>query len=306
MNEKVGLFNGIAMYVMWGLFPLFWTLLSDVNSFDTLANRIVWSCVFSIGAMLVLRKSRSFMHTLQALWQEPKKVVLLFFASLCISGNWFVYIWAVANAQIIDASLGYYINPLLSILCGMLIYKEKLHRGQQVALAVAAIGVVLMIVNFGEVPYVALSLAFTFAMYGVVKKSIPLEALHSVAIETLFMLPIAAGYLIYLMLQGTAAFGHIDRTTDIVLMLSGVVTIIPLICFAIAARNLPLYILGFLQYMTPTMTLLFGIFLYGETFTRADFMSFSFIWVALIIFSVTTYRQQRKRVRHKQVITGAK
>ena len=129
MNEKVGFINGITMYVMWGLFPLFWTLLSDVNSFDTLANRIVWSCVFSIGAIIALKQWSAFYGVLGQLLRTPKKVLVLFAASLCISFNWFMYIWAVANEHIIDTSLGYYINPLLSILFGVLIYKEKLLRG---------------------------------------------------------------------------------------------------------------------------------------------------------------------------------
>lgn len=300
MNEKVGLLNGIAMYVMWGLFPLFWTLLSDVNSFDTLANRIVWSCVFSVAAIVLLKRGRGFMKAIHALWQEPKKAMLLFLAAVCISANWFLYIWAVANEHIIDTSLGYYINPLLSIVFGVLIYKEKLLRGQQVALGVAAIGVLMLIINFGEVPYIALSLALSFALYGVLKKQIQLEALHSVALETLLMLPIALSYLAYLSWQGAAAFGHVSRTTDALLIVSGILTIVPLICFAIAAKNLPLYIIGFLQYMTPTMTLLLGIFLYNETFTQADLIGFSFIWVALLIFSVTTYRQQRTTSRAKK------
>lgn len=306
MNEDIGLLNGIAMYVMWGLFPLFWTLLGDVNSFDTLANRIIWSCVFSIGAMLILRKGSSFITTIRALMNEPKKFMLLGGASICISANWFLYIWAVANAHIIDASLGYYINPLLSILFGMLIYKEKLLRGQQVALVIATLGVVSMIVSYGEIPFIALSLALSFALYGVLKKRIQLEALHSVALETLFVLPIALGYVLYLLMQGDAAFGHVSRMTDALLIISGIVTLVPLICFAIATKHLPLYIIGFLQYMTPTMTLLLGVFVYGETFTQSDLLAFSFIWIALILFSVTTYRQQRKNSRLKKVAMSAK
>ncbi|OCS90525.1 hypothetical protein A6K76_11080 [Caryophanon latum] len=283
------------MYVMWGLFPLFWTLLSDVNSFDTLANRIVWSCVFSIGAIIALKKWSAFYGVLGQLLRTPKKVLVLFAASLCISFNWFMYIWAVANEHIIDTSLGYYINPLLSILFGVLIYKEKLLRGQQMALCIAAFGVLLMIINVGEVPYIALSLALSFALYGVLKKQIQLEALHSVAIETLFVLPIAVTYLLVLQQRGLSAFGHMSVTTDFLLIISGVLTVIPLVCFAVATKHLPLYVIGFLQYITPTMTLLLGIFLYEETFSNAQFMSFAFIWVALLLFSVTTYRHQKKR-----------
>ncbi|MEE1130440.1 MAG: EamA family transporter RarD [Caryophanon sp.] len=294
MNEKVGFMNGITMYVMWGLFPLFWTLLSDVNSFDTLANRIVWSCVFSVGAIILLKKWSAFYNVLCELLRTPKKALVLFAASLCISFNWFMYIWAVANEHIIDTSLGYYINPLLSILFGVLIYKEKLLRGQQIALCIAGFGVLLMIVNIGEVPYIALSLALSFALYGVLKKQIQLEALHSVAIETLFVLPIAGAYLLLLQQRGVSAFGHMSVTTDFLLIISGVLTVIPLVCFAVATKHLPLYIIGFLQYITPTMTLLFGIFLYEETFTDAQFTSFAFIWVALLLFSVTTYRHQKK------------
>lgn len=294
MNEKIGFSNGITMYVMWGLFPLFWTLLSDVNSFDTLANRIVWSCVFSIGAIIALKKWSAFYNVLAGLLRTPKKAFVLFAASLCISFNWFMYIWAVANEHIIDTSLGYYINPLLSILFGVLIYKEKLLRGQQIALCIAAFGVLLMVINVGEVPYIALSLALSFALYGVLKKQIQLEALHSVAIETLFVLPIAVTYLLVLQQRGLSAFGHMSVTIDFLLIISGVLTVIPLVCFAVATKHLPLYVIGFLQYITPTMTLLLGIFLYEETFSTAQFISFAFIWAALLLFSVTTYRHQKK------------
>lgn len=294
MNERVGFINGLAMYIMWGLFPLFWTLLSDVNSFDTLANRIVWSCVFSVAGIVLLKQWPSFQTNVVTLLRAPKKALQLFFASLCISINWFMYIWAVANGHIIDTSLGYYINPLLSILFGVLIYKEKLLGGQKVAIAVAAFGVLIMIVNFGEIPYISLSLALSFALYGVLKKQIQLEALHSVAMETLFVLPIALVYMLYLYRSGTAAFGQVDIQTDFLLIISGILTIVPLICFAVAAKNLPLYVIGFLQYITPTMALMLGIFVYGETFTQADAVGFSFIWLSLLIFSVTTYRQQRR------------
>lgn len=299
MNEKLGFTNGIATYLMWGLFPLFWKLLEHVNSFDTLANRIVWSFVFSMLALVVLKKWSSFQRELAALLRQPKKALILFFASLCISINWFLYIWAVANEHVIDTSLGYYINPLLSILLGVLIYKEKLLSGQKIAILIAAIGVVLMIISFGEIPYISLALAVTFALYGVMKKQVQLEALHSVALETLFVLPFAIAFLIYLNRQGTAAFLHVNTMTDVLLTISGFITIIPLICFAIAAKNLPLYILGFLQYVTPTMALLFGVFLYHETFTQADAVAFSFIWLSLIVFSMSTFVHHHK---HKMKI----
>lgn len=294
VNAKLGFTNGIATYVMWGLFPLFWTLLAHVNSFDILANRIVWSFVFSVVAMIVLNKWHRFIDVVRQLIESPKKAIILFFASVCISVNWFMYIWAVANHHVIDTSLGYYINPLLSIVFGVIIYKETLLRGQKIAITIAAIGVAIMIVSYGEIPFIALTLAVSFALYGVMKKQVQLEALHSVALETLLILPIALGYMVYQWQQGQAAFLHIHWTTDVLLIVSGLVTIIPLVCFAVAAKNLPLYVLGFLQYMTPTMTLLFGLFLYGETFSQADIIGFSFIWLSLFIFSVATYRQHRR------------
>lgn len=294
-EERRGIWNAIVAYIIWGLFPLFWKLLGHVDSMEVLSSRIIWSCIITTIVILLLKQKDKLLVDLRFLWGNKKQFFTLFAASLVISLNWFIYIWAVANDQILQASLGYYINPLISVLFGMLFFKEHLSKATFVSVLIAAIGVILLSIQTGSIPWTALTLALSFAVYGVLKKKIVLEATRGLAIETLFIVPIAFAYLSYLAIIGELTFLHLNVRTDLLLVLSGAITAIPLVLFAKSARQIPLYLMGFIQYLAPTIGLIIGIFVYNEPFTQVDFIAFSFIWAALVLFSIAKVIEVRKR-----------
>ncbi|HJF33658.1 MAG TPA: EamA family transporter RarD, partial [Sporosarcina psychrophila] len=211
----------------------------------------------------------------------------LFAGSALVSTNWFVYIWAVNHNYIVQTSLGYYINPLISVLLGIFFLKEKLSRAQQVAFLLAATGVIILTVSYGKFPWLAFTLAVTFAVYGLIKKQIKLDALRGLTIETLFIAPFAVIYYIWLFTKGNAVFLSSDIKTDILLILTGAATALPLIMYAKGVQRIPLYMAGFLQYIAPTMMLFLGVIIYKETFGKIDLLSFAFIWSALLLFTIS-------------------
>lgn len=294
-DEQRGIWNAVLAYVIWGIFPLFWKLLTHVSSMEVLASRVVWSCVITTIFIVLIGQRKKLTMDLRFLWQTKKQFFSLFAASIIISVNWFIYIWAVGNDQILQASLGYYINPLLSVVFGLLFFKEKLSRATIVAVCIAAVGVFVLTLQTGTIPWISLTLALSFAVYGVLKKKILLDATRGLAIETLFVLPLAASYLLYIASQGELQFLHTDRTTDVLLIVSGAITAIPLVLFAKSAKQIPLYLMGFIQYLSPTLGLLIGVFVYHEPFTKANFIAFSCIWAALALFSVSKIIEVRKR-----------
>lgn len=294
-EEKKGIFNAIGAYAIWGIFPLYWKLLDHVNSMEILLGRVIWSFVFTTIFVLLLGQRHNLITDLKFLWQNQKQFWSLAAASLFISVNWYVYIWAVTNDHVLQSSLGYYINPLISVLFGLMFFKEKLSRATIVSVIIAMVGVLVLTINSGSVPWVALLLALSFAVYGVLKKKIQLDAARGLAIETLFILPFAFGYYVYLYSQSDMAFLHINIKTDILMVLSGIVTAIPLVLFAKGAQRIPLYLMGFIQYLSPTIVLLLGVLLYKEPFSQVEFTAFSCIWVALLIFSVSKVIETRRR-----------
>lgn len=295
-NEKKGIAFTFMAYAIWGVFPLYWKLLKHVDSLEILLSRIIWSFVFTFLTVFLIGKSKQLIEDLKFLWTHQKLLWQLIGAAFVISINWYLYIWAVTHEHLVETSLGYYINPLLTVLFGVLFFKEKLSTAQTVATILALVGVVILTLNYGAVPWVAIFIAFSFAIYSVLKKKIPLEALRGLTMETFVILPFAVSYYVYLMLNGHASYLHVNWKTDVLLMMGGVVTAIPLILFAKGAQRIPLYLVGFLQYITPTTVLILGVLLYKEPFSKVELLAFSIIWAALLLFSGSTLLENRRHV----------
>ena len=280
-------------YMIWGVFPLFWKLLEEVSSLEILLNRVIWSFIFTLIFIFIIRKGNYLWKDIRFLLQNPKQFWSLCGASFVITLNWFIYIWAVNHDHVLQTSLGYYINPLITVLFGVIFFKEKLDKITMIAVVIAAIGVASLTIYYGELPIVSLVLALSFATYSVLKKKITLEATRGLAIETSFMLPVALIlYIIYAQDSMVALFS--TKRETILLMLSGIVTAVPLVFFAKGASKIPLYLVGFIQYLSPTIVLLLGIFLYNEPFTGIEFFAFCCIWVAVMLFSVSKMLVNRK------------
>ncbi|WP_420630002.1 EamA family transporter RarD [Candidatus Leptofilum sp.] len=276
-----GILYGIATYALWGLFPLYWKLLQHVPAMEILSHRMTWSLAFVL-LLLVVRRRWDWLKTAV---HTPRTMLLFVASALLLSVNWFVYIWGVNAGFIVETSLGYFINPLMNVLLGVIFLGETLRRGQWVAIGLAAAGVIYLTVRYGELPWIALTLATSFALYGLLRKTAPLGSLEGLSLETALMFFPALGYLIYLELAGTAAFGHVDRQTTFLLGFAGVATAVPLLLFAAAARRIKLATVGILQYIAPTLQFLIGVLIYHEPFTADRLVGFSLIWLALLIYS---------------------
>lgn len=281
-----GIISAVGAYLLWGILPIYWKQISYVPAYEILAHRVIWSFLFTFGIILVTRTLRQFIAETMAIVHDRKKFIGLVIASLLISVNWLTYIWAVNESRIVETSLGYYINPLVSVVLGMLVLKEKLSFWQSVSFVLAAIGVLNMTVNFGSIPWISLALAVSFAFYGMCKKILNIGAITSTTLETLIVMPIAAGYILYLSYQGVSAFSISAPVTAAFLWGAGAVTATPLLLFAGGANRLPLSLLGFIQYLSPTISLMVGLLVYHEAFTNTHLVSFSFIWLALTVFSL--------------------
>lgn len=274
-------------YLLWGLLPIYWKLLEHINATEILANRVFWSFVFMVIVLLFTKKWGLFIHTLKGFAKNQKQMYALIIASLLISVNWFIYIWAVNNHHMIDASLGYYINPLVSVLLGMIVLKEKLTIYQYISFGLAAIGVMIATVSYGQFPWVAIVLAVSFGFYGLAKKLINVDSAVGLTLETLVVTPIAAIYIGWLFMNGSNALLSINIGTDLLLLGAGAATAVPLLYFAKGAQKIPLSLLGLLQYIAPTLTLLLGVFAYNEHFSKLQLLAFIFIWSALTLYSLS-------------------
>ena len=286
-DTKIGAVHAGFSYFLWGLLPIYWKFLDQINAQEILANRIFWSFIFMVLILAFTKKWSLFVDTLKGFAKNKKQMVALTIASLLISVNWFIYIWAVNSGHMIEASLGYYINPLISILLGMLVLKEKLTVVQLVSFILAAIGVVIITVSHGVFPWIAISLALSFGLYGLAKKMIHVESTVGLTLETMMLAPIAAIYMIYLFLNGTNSIFTASWSTNLLLIGAGPATAIPLLYFAKGAQKIPLSLLGFLQYISPTLTLILGVFVYQEHFSHIQLLSFMFIWAAVAIYSLS-------------------
>lgn len=303
--DRKGILYAVGAYAIWGIFPLYWKLLAHVDSLEVLLSRVIWSFVFTLLFIVIIKQRKLLLEDLKSLWKNKKLFFSLIAASFVISCNWFLYIFAVNNNHVVDASLGYYINPLITVVFGMIFFKEKLSKMQICAVIVAFIGVLSLTVGYGEVPWLALLIALSFASYSALKKQISLNATRGLAIETLFMLPFALVYYIYIMSTNQMSLFHVDWKTDIILILGGIVTAFPLVLFAKGAKLLPQYVIGFIQYMTPTIVLILGIVLYHEPFTKTELVSFIFIWLSIIIFTFSTIFETKKRIQIQRKTANA-
>lgn len=289
-NYKQGIFFGLAAYVLWGILPVYWKALELVSPFEILSSRFMWSCVFVFLLIIFQKKWLLFTKEVKQVFSNVKTGAAMVAAGITISFNWGTFIWAVNNGHIVETSMGYYINPLVSILFAVVFLRERLDKMQLAAITCAFIGVASMVYSFGKIPWVSLTLAFTFALYGLLKKFLPVSALTSIMLETLLITPLALLYEYSLWQQGVSFYA--SENLQVIMMLSGagVVTAIPLLLFTAGARLLPLKIIGFLQYISPTLTLLIGVFVYNEAFTASHLMAFGWIWAALLLFIVSQLR----------------
>ena len=291
-NYIKGLIFAILCYSAWGVFPLYWKLLLIVPSEQILAHRAIWSLVFLAIIILLMRKT-----SLLSYLKKPKIIGMLVITSFLIGLNWGVYIYAVNHGHIVESSLGYYINPIISVLLGMLFLKERLSRLQTIAVIFALSGVIWLTVHLGRLPWISLVLAFSFSFYGFLRKRLNLESMPGLLIETMILAPFALWYLWHVDQNHTGVFLNHSQMIDFLLILGGLITAIPLFMFGMAATRIPLSTLGFVQYVSPTIQLLIGLFVYKETFSLAYLFSFSLVWVGLTIYTYSLIRTVRERKR---------
>ncbi|MBD9680519.1 EamA family transporter RarD [Pseudomonas sp. PDM18] len=281
-NPRRGYALGLTAYVIWGLFPIYFKLLERIPALEIITHRAIWSAVF--GALLLLVwKHPGWWRELR---ENPKRIAVLTASGLLIASNWLVYVWAVNNGHMIEASLGYYINPLINVLLGLVILRERLRPLQWVAVGLAALGVAQQLWQLGSLPWVSLALALTFGFYGLIRKQAPVAALPGLVVETWILLPLAIGYLV-LFADDPSVHADFWTTRDAIwLAAAGPITLVPLVCFNAAARHLPYATLGFLQYLAPTLVLLQAILLFGEHLDTTRLISLCCIWAGLVVYSV--------------------
>lgn len=300
MNEQQqtqrGVVLALAAYTMWGIAPIYFKALQQVSPLEILSHRVIWSFFFLAG-LIALGKNWG---KVRAVLRQRKTLLMLCASSVLIGGNWLIFIWAVNHNYMLDASLGYFINPLLNVLLGMVFLGERLRPLQWLAVALAACGVAMQLLQFGSLPWVALALATSFGVYGLVRKKINLDAQTGLLMETSILLPLAAVYVLIFADSPTADWRANPLSTNLLLMAAGIVTTLPLLCFTGAATKLKLSTLGFFQYIGPSLMFLLAILVYGEAFSADKGYTFAFIWAALILFSfdgIKGHRQARKQLR---------
>jgi chloramphenicol-sensitive protein RarD len=289
MNK--GILSAASAYLLWGLLPIYWKILHNVSAFQIMTHRVVWSLIFMIILLLITRQ----LHDLRQAARSRKILGIYAIAACILSVNWLMYIWAVNAGFVVETSLGYFINPLINVLFGVLFLHEKLRTWQWLPIGLATTGVIYLTVSYGELPWIALVLAFSFAVYGLIKKTAPLNATISLSLETAILFLPATAFLTFVEIGGTGAFGHSGLLTNTLLVLTGVVTAFPLLLFGSAARKINLSTLGILQYITPTCQFLLGVIVYGESFSSARLVGFTIIWVALAIYWIEGALSHRKK-----------
>ena len=287
-KNKLGLLFGVSAYSLWGAFPLYWPLLEPANPLEIVSHRAVWTLVF---CAIVLAISKQ-IHSTIAILKSPKKVIGLLATTVLISINWITYIWATNNGHVVEASLGYYINPLIIIGFGVILLKEKMRPLQWAAVAIASIGVLILTIDYGRLPWIAFTLALSWGSYGLIKKQLGLGALEGLAIETFISGFFYLGYLIYIGNQGTGQFGHSWGLT-LLLVSAGAITAIPLLLFNGSTTRLPFTTIGLLQYITPTLQFSIGVWVQHEVMPTARWIGFLIIWVALTTLALDLVKSSR-------------
>ncbi|MBX3314273.1 MAG: EamA family transporter RarD [Actinobacteria bacterium] len=304
-ERRRGVLAGFAAYSIWGTFPLVFHRLRDVGALEVLAHRITWSFLVVVG-ILVIRRDPTWLQILLRGGAERARLVA---AAVCISINWLVYVWAVGQERVVEAALGYYINPLLTVALGVVVLREHLSRAQAAALVLAAVAVAVLTVSYGQVPWISLVLACSFAGYSYLKKAVSSTAVTSLAVETAILLPFAVAGLVVLEVRGDAAFLHGSTGQDLLLLSLGIITATPLLLFAASARRVPLVLLGLLQYLTPTLQLVLGVAVLHEELPPDRLAGFVLVWSALVVLGVDAGRRARSAGRRdvapEQFATGA-
>ena len=285
-----GILAAIGAYVLWGLLPIYWKSVQTVPPLEVLCHRTAWSLLFLLFLLIWSKR----WQWLRQASKSPVTLITFLITSSILGLNWFVYIWAVNADHILDASLGYFVNPLISVLLGTIFLKERLRPWQWVAIGIALCGVVFLTLGYGAFPWIALTLATTFGFYRLLRKTASLEALEGLALETAVLSVPALAYLVYLELTGAASFGHTATATDVLLAFTGIATALPLLLFAYAARKVTLATVGVLQYIAPTLQFLLGVWVYGETFAATRMIGFGAVWIALVLYSLEGVIERRR------------
>lgn len=283
-NYRLGILYGLGAYLLWGVLPIYWKLLQHVEAMEILASRFLWSAVFVFFLLLATGKLNIFMQETKDIFSTKKTACCMVLAAIMISFNWGIFIWAVEAGRIVETSMGYYISPLMNVLFGVLFLRERLAKLQIAAVSCAAVGIAVIVVHNGGLPWIALTLPLTFAFYGLLKKIIVAQPMTSILLETLLISPLAAGYLYYLSINEGTVYQSCDMSTLLLLAGAGAVTATPMLLFTACARKLPLNIVGFLQYISPSISLMIGVLIYGEPFTGTTATAFGCIWAGLALF----------------------
>lgn len=292
-NEfKRGIIFAFGAYILWGILPLYWELIQGFGAFEILAFRIIFSMIFMVFIVLIGKNRQAFVRDLKSLIGSPIKLIAIIVAGYVITINWGTFIWAVTNGHVLQSSLGYYINPIVSILLALIFLKERFNKFEWLAIILAFIGVLYMTIKIGEFPFVSLLLAFSFGIYGLIKKLVPIDAISSITIECIVTAPAGFIYLWYIWQQQQMSFGI--NSSSLWLIFSGAVTAVPLILFSAGARRIPLSLTGFIQYVGPTLMFILGIFVFKEPFDVDQLITFVFIWLGIIVYSISQYLKIKK------------
>lgn len=294
-TDRWGLPLGVGVYLLWGIFPLYFPLLQPAESVEIIAHRLLWSLVFCAVLITVTRR----WPTVRGVLARPKLAGTLVVAGALVTVNWLVYVYGVLTDHVLDASLGYFINPLVTVLLAVLVLRERLRPLQWVAVGIAGCAVAVITVGLGRVPWIALTLAVTFGLYGLVKKTVGprVDAATGLVVETGALTPLALGYLLWLEATGAGTFGHAGVPQTLLLAASGVITAVPLLMFGAATRRLPLSVVGMLQYITPTMQFLLGVLVFHEQMSAPRWWGFAGVWIALVLLSVDALRTMSRHPR---------
>jgi chloramphenicol-sensitive protein RarD len=292
-DERRGFMYGVAAYGLWGIFPLYWPLLEPAGAIEILAHRVLWSLV-TVGLVVVVARRTA---AVRAVFADRRARLILLGAAAVISVNWGGYIWGVNNDRVVETSLGYFINPLVTVLMGVVVLGERLRRLQMVAVGLATVAVVVLTIDYGRPPWIALLLAFSFATYGLAKKKADVDAVESMAVETVYIAPIAAAYVAWLTWQGSASFGTEGVGHAALFATTGIVTVIPLLCFGAAAVRVSLVTIGLLQYIAPILQFALGVLWYHEPMPASRWIGFVLVWIALVLFTYEAATHKRRQLR---------
>jgi chloramphenicol-sensitive protein RarD len=289
LNSRSGFWAAVGAFLIWGVFPIYWKALSEVAALQIMAHRLAW-CFVLVAGWLTLRRGAAWWRAIAA---QPRLLRLLSASAVLIAANWWLYIWAVNAGHIVETSLGYFINPLVNVLLGVLVLKERLNPRQWLAVAVAAAGVAWLTLQAGGPPWIALALAFSFGFYGLLRKVAVVESTPALGVESSILFVPAVMYLVWAEVAGVGGFTHLGARVDLLLVASGIVTALPLILFAYGAQRIPYSLVGILQYIAPSLQLVCGVMLYHEPFTRTQAIGFACIWLALGIYATDGFLRWR-------------